>query len=295
MSKKDWQEVTATINTRAPNLLSDFINSGETFLPNPNMANPFDACHPAFTAKQLKKGTPGRWIPLYTPSSLPDSLRHPLISPVRCGTAAFFFYRGDIFFNLDEVIFSNVSPAEYEPVDNFIPLTLRSHFQRNENAYLNKPTALGILNHFLMDSDLQVFKKKVSNKTGSRLLYGQFGKIKLTGPISFTTRSGYKNLSAGFQFEIDLVLESREEIFIIEAKLGTRPQSYFSLLQLYYPLVYIQQLVKNEKKVRTIYFDVTSDDDTEKESYRLIEFIFDNGHFDNLSFTRAAVYHREES
>ena len=45
-----------------------------------------------------------------------------------------------------------------------------------------------------------------------RLLYSQFGKIKIIDPIQFDTIKGSKSINSGFQFEIDLVLEKRDEI-----------------------------------------------------------------------------------
>jgi len=39
---------------------------------------------------------------------------------------------------------------------------------------------------------------------GTRLLYSQFGKIKITDPLRFDTSKGSKSINSGSQFEIDL-------------------------------------------------------------------------------------------
>jgi len=81
------------------------------------------------------------------------------------------------------------------------------------------------------------------------LLYCQFGKIKITNPLQFKTTKGSKSINSGFQFEIDLVLENRDEIIIFEAKTGEKPFSDFSLLQLYYPLIYLRSIIEEPKPI----------------------------------------------
>jgi len=46
-------------------------------------------------------------------------------------------------------------------VEGFMPLTLQE-FHRNENAYLNRALALGVLNHFLDSKSLEVFEERVA-------------------------------------------------------------------------------------------------------------------------------------
>ncbi|WP_414717453.1 DUF6997 domain-containing protein [Sulfurovum sp.] len=46
---------------------------------------------------------------------------------------------------------------------------------------------------------------------------------------------------------MDLVLENREEIILFEAKTGDRPFRNFSLLQLYYPLIYLRSIISGTK------------------------------------------------
>lgn len=113
----------------------------------------------------------------------------------------------------------------------------QAKFQRNENAYLNKAIALGYINHFVDDGRFSVFQREIETKDHKRLLYGQFRKIKITNPLQFKPSKGSKSINSGFQFEIDLVLENRDEIIIFEAK----TQKLFliaTLLPLDLPTVY---------------------------------------------------------
>lgn len=123
-----------------------------------------------------------------------------------------------------------------------MPLTLEK-FHKNENAYLNKALSIGILNHFID-----------SNLINRRLLYGQFGKIKTDFSLEFKTSHGIKEINKGFQFEIDFVLENKDEIIIFEAKQGSKSRTTFSLLQLYYPFIYLTKITNNQKKIRTVFF-----------------------------------------
>jgi hypothetical protein len=108
MSKKDWDEIKTTIDRKSQRLLDTFIKSGEVFLPNTSMLNPFTETEENFTAKQLGKSRPGTWIPLYSPKSLSNFFLENNITPIRSGKAAFFFYKGGIFFNLSEVIYTEI-------------------------------------------------------------------------------------------------------------------------------------------------------------------------------------------
>ena len=49
---------------------------------------------------------------------------------------------------------------------------------------------------------LREFSKHYGN--GDRLLYSQFGKIKITDLLQFDASKGSKFINSGFQFEIDL-------------------------------------------------------------------------------------------
>ena len=252
MAKKDWEEIERKLEKASPKLLANFIGSGEPFFPSETFKNPFLGTTENFSATQFNKPKPGNWIPLYKSSELSENFTNNKVYPVRAGQAEFFFYRGAIFFDLQDVNYTAVSPNTYHAIETFVPHTLSVKFERNENAYLNKAVALGIINHFVDGDHYSVLEKTIQNKTNTRLLYGQFGKIKLTTPLTFKTSKGNKTINAGFQFEIDLVLENEKEIIIFEAKTGPKPQKTFSLLQLYYPLIYFRQLLGNQKNIRTV-------------------------------------------
>ena len=117
---------------------------------------------------------------------------------------------------------------------------------------------------------------------------GQFGKIKITNPLQFKTTKGSKSINSGFQFEIDLVLENRDEIIIFEAKTGDKPFSNFSLLQLYYPLIYLRSIIQESKPIRTIFIDITTVDD--REAYRLVEIHFKDDRFDQIEVLSSSEY-----
>jgi hypothetical protein len=155
-------------------------------------------------------------------------------------------------------------------------LTLEN-FHKNENAYLNKALSRGILNHFI-DDDL-IYR---------RLLYGQFGKIKTNFELEFKTSHGIKEINKGFQFEIDFVLENKDEIIIFEAKQGSKSRTTFSLLQLYYPLIYLTKITNNQKKIRTIFIDIISNENN--EIYKLTELEFINCEFANLNIIKSIQY-----
>jgi len=153
MAQKDWTEVLQIISQENQDYLSDFLASDEIFLPNSSQTNLFNEANGNLSASELGKSRPGSWIPLYHPKELPLFFHDNNITPVRSGQAEFFFYRGSVFFDLQKLDYKEIDKEAYEPVASFVPLTLKVDFQRNENAYLNKAVALGIINHFVDGDD----------------------------------------------------------------------------------------------------------------------------------------------
>ncbi len=218
MAQKDWEEVRQIINTQSSGLLEKFLISDQVFLPNNFSPNPFNADHSNFSASDLNKDKPGQWIPVYYLKDIPEYFRENQMVPVRAGQAEFFFYKGSVFFDLESINFEKIDTDKISPIESYIPATLKAKFQRNENAYLNKAIALGYINHFVDDGELAVFQHEIETRNHKRLLYGQFGKIKITNPLQFKTSKGSKSINSGFQFEIDLVLENQDEIIISGTK-----------------------------------------------------------------------------
>ena len=290
MAQKDWQEVLQIIENKKSALFEAFLSSKQSFLPNEILGNPFDESHTNFSASELGKGKPGQWIPVYNIKEIPKYFRKNSVVPVRAGAAEFFFYKGEVFFDLKNIDFKKIDTAKIDTIESYIPVTLKSNFQRNENAYLNKAIALGYINHFVDDIDLEIFQHEITTKRYKRLLYGQFGKIKITKPLQFKTTQGDKTIHPGFQFEIDLVLENRDEIIIFEAKMGKKFFENFSLLQLYYPLIYLRSVIEEPKQIRTTFIDITTNKD--KETYRLLELHFNSDLFDSVSIVSACEYQR---
>jgi len=288
MAQKDWEEVLELIENKSPKLFEKFLTQDQIFLPNNMLFNPFDTNHSNFRASDLGKDKPGQWIPIYYFKEIPKYFQENGIVPIRAGQAEFFFYKGKVFFNLESVDFKKIDICKIKPIESYIPATLKAKFQRNENAYLNKAIALGFVNHFVSDKELAVFEHEVATKGHKRLLYGQFGKIKLTNMLQFKTSKGRKPINPGFQFEIDLVLESKDEIIIFEAKTGNKYFSNFSLLQLYYPLIYIQSIIEEPKTIRTVFIDITTFGNTER--YRMMEIKFENDNFDKAVVHSACEY-----
>ena len=100
---------------------------------------------------------------------------------------------------------------------------------------------------------------------------------------------GSRQIREGFQFEIDLVLESEEEIIIFEAKSSSRPTRNFSLLQLYYPLIYLRSVLKEMKPIRTVFIDITANK-KDGENYRMLEVEFKNGLFEKVEVIKGYTY-----
>ncbi len=285
MAKKDWIEI---INKFNQDYLYNFLNSNYQFFPSEQFLNPFNNSLDNFNSNNLNKSNPSHWIPIYQKDDLSDFLLENNLMPIRSGSGEFFFYRGNIIFDLTNITFAHISTNKTKQIDKFIPLSLNVDFQRNENVYLNKAVAFGIINHFIEDNKLKVFETELQNKNNSRLLYGQFGKIKTSFDLFFKTSTGCKLINRGFQFEMDLVLESEDEIIIFEAKSGEKETKTFSLLQLYYPLIYLQMITTYIKKVRTIFIDITAINHIEE--YRLLEIEFKNSNFDEIKILKTNKY-----
>ena len=183
MAKKDWQEI---INKIDLNILNEFLNSNSSFFPSEEFLNPFSKDLTNFNSQNLQKGNPASWIPIYNKNHLNDFLLYNSLMPIRSGSGEFFFYKGSIFYYLNNIIFKSIDLSEIQQIENFVPLSLQVDFQKNENAFLNKAVNLGIINHFINKDDLKVLEKDL----GNRLLYGQFGKIKTTFNLMFKTSKG---------------------------------------------------------------------------------------------------------
>lgn len=274
MAKKDWEKIIDIFENKQQGYIEDFLNSNQTFLPNENQPNIFSNSTD-FSSKDLDKKSPANWIPNYSQSTLSNYLVSHQLMPIRSGQGSFFFYKGNIFFNLKDIKFTTIEKSELLQPNNFIPLTLDVDFQKNENAYINKAVALGIVNHFIN-----------SSKT---LLHGQSGVIKLTQSLEFKTSKGIKETNSGLLFEVDMVLETEDEILVIEAKKPTKKfTEEFSLLQLYYPLIYFSKITHNQKRIRTIFMDILVTNT--HEEYRLLELEFTNDNFDTYQILQAKNY-----
>ena len=95
----------------------------------------------------------------------------------------------------------------------------------------------------------------------------------------------------GFQFLVYLVLENQDEIIIFEGKAGDKLFSNFSLLQLYYPLIYLRSIIQEAKPIRTIFIDITTRKNS--ESYRLLEVCFHEELFDEVEVLSSCMYRNE--
>ncbi len=286
MPRQDWVQIINIFENKQEDYIKNFLISNEIFCPSESCENIFDKTYNAFSAKLLEKANPANWIPIYKRGDLSEYLLKNNLMPVRCGQGEFFFYRGKIIFDLTVLKYDIVLIDKIENVETFMPLTLQK-FHRNENAYLNKALAMGILNHFLDSKSLEVFEEVLIRDDYRRLLYGQFGKIKTNFELEFKTTKGSRPINKGFQFEIDLVLENRDEIIIFEAKQGTKARENFILLQLYYPLVYLSAITKKKKKIRTVFIDIEAENE---ECYRLTEFLFSDEYFDKIQIQKSVLY-----
>lgn len=73
-----------------------------------------------------------------------------------------------------------------------------------------------------------------------------------------------------------------------EAKTDKKPRDHFSLLQLYYPLIYFRQLTKKAKKIRTVFIDIVTPKGSEE--YRLVEVVFGEDCFDRVETKKVFCY-----
>ncbi len=290
MPQKDWIEIINKFEKKDKDFIRSFLNSKDSFCPSENFLNIFEShkLYNNFDSKNLNKLKPANWIPIYKKEDLSNFMLENNLMPIRSGSGQFFFYKGNIFFDLREIKFIDINLNHIKPIGKFIPLSLKVDFQRNENAFLNKAMAIGVINHFLERDDLKVLNKEIHSHNNSRLLYGQFGKVKTTFDMIFKTTKNCKLIKSGFQFEMDLVLESKDEIYIFEAKSSDKYTNIFSLLQLYYPLIYLQFITTHRKKIRTIFIDITAKDN--QETYRLVEFDFKNDNIDDYEVIQSYKY-----
>jgi len=274
MAQKDWDEIITLFEKKQKGYIETFLNSEHIFLPNEELENIFSDSND-FSSVDLNKKSPANWIPNYSKSTLSKYLVENRLMPIRSGRGSFFFYKGNIFLNLNDYSSINVKIDEIISVYPFSPLTLNVNFQKNENAYINKALSLGIINHFIESNEI--------------LLHGQSGVIKLAEQLDFKTSKETKRTNSGLQFEVDMVLETKNEILIIEAKKPTKKFTQeFSLLQLYYPFIYFNKITNSQKEIRTIFFDILAT--KEEEKYKLVEIKFLNGMFDNYAIKKNLLY-----
>lgn len=132
MAQKDWEEVRQIIDLQSSGLLEKYLVSEQVFLPNDLLPNPFSPNHSNFSASDLGKAKPGQWIPVYYLKDTPEYFRENQMVPVRAGQAEFFFYRGNVFFDLESVDFEKIDINKIKPIESYIPATLKAKFQRNE-------------------------------------------------------------------------------------------------------------------------------------------------------------------
>ena len=50
--------------------------------------------------------------------------------PIRSGSGEFFFYKGSIFYYLNNIIFKSIDLSEIQQIENFVPLSLQVDFQK---------------------------------------------------------------------------------------------------------------------------------------------------------------------
>lgn len=274
MAQKDWDEIITLFEQKKKGYIKKFLKSENIFCPNDEQHNIFSDSND-FSSKDLNKNSPANWIPNYSRSTLSNYLLENHLMPIRSGKGSFFFYKGNIFLNIDNYASTDVKIDTVKSIYPFLPLSLSVDFQKNENAYINKALSLGIINHFIESNEI--------------LLHGQSGVIKLSEQLEFKTSKGLKHTNRGLQFEVDMVLETKNEILIFEAKKPTKKfTKEFSLLQLYYPFIYFSKITDAKKKIRTIFFDVLVIEQEEK--YKLIEVNFLNGFFNTYDIKKNLVY-----
>jgi hypothetical protein len=139
----------------------------------------------------------------------------------------------------------------------------------SERVYLDYAFSSGLLAKFAGTSNLNI----------------SFGDKRTTPPFSFKVNESIIQVDRA-QIEIDAVYESRDEIIVVEAKIGL--PTNFSIKQLYYPF----RTFFGRKKVRNIFFCF----DPKLKTYSFGEYKFKSSEdFESIEFVSSKRYEIEIS
>ncbi|MGY3716242.1 type II restriction enzyme [Sutcliffiella cohnii] len=115
----------------------------------------------------------------------------------------------------------------------------------------------------------------------------QSGRMRATQAFDFKVNNIPLTVKGDQQAEVDALLESKNEIVVVEAKNG-KPID-FNIRQLYYPMRIIQTRYNVRKPIKPLYYLYSGD------THYLLEYKFSNSLiYDSLEFVKAHAYRIEE-
>lgn len=218
------------------------------------------------TAESLKENTglEPRLLAKYdTPDQLPEVLRNAGYAILPVTNGKYVLFRGDVFADVPTC----AERIDHRPSLEFALQT--SGRGTGESQYIDNAHNTGILTHFIDAGPLYLTIRGRERSSAFDL------KVNDTSPTIHID---------GVQIEVDAGYEARDDIVIVEAKIGTRPS--FNIRQLYFPYRHFRNIVPR-KRTRTVYFEY----DLFHATYTLHEFAFpDPGLLRSIVPVRCGVY-----
>lgn len=230
----------------------------------------------------MKYGRPEKLIPIYNREQL---LRHPFLyinklTPIRVGKGEAILTKAPIIQSIPRSSQSNnvsiTLPKKKEhELKKFSKLTSNTEAKLLSIAY-----NYGVFNRVFNDCNCWTYN------------LGLFGKLNLPrgyiGLIDFEGNKQFYQLEVNnVQFELDFSLEDEANIFVIEAKAGETQT--FSILQLYYPYIYLEKYASESgKMVRPILIDMRYSSNG-KIDYKILEFGFNKSNVLNSIYLKGVT------
>ena len=216
--------------------------------------------------KQLKtiaKREPRLLAKVDKPKDLPKIFQKNGYSLLAVKNGEYLIFRGNTFAKIPQCSKKTL----YKPTLDFELLTTGRG--TGEAEYLDNAFNIGLISEF------------TQNKTLYQTIRGR----ERTSSFDFSfTNNNTKIYVNGVQIEVDAGFEGKNEVILIEGKIGQR--EYFNVRQLYYPYRHFKKLVPS-KKIRNLFFSY----DLEQATYTLYEFAFTNDSiFDSIHLVNCSVY-----
>lgn len=213
----------------------------------------------------LKENVQARIIAKFDKSSqLPPILSDQGLGVLPIANGVYHIGKFNIFHKF-EVVLDNIE-VEYLNIENQYQTV--THFgEKSEANALHAARIAGVFDKFF-DSPVQLT---------------QSGRMRVLNGFKFEIDGITLNVDNTQQIEIDALLETENDIVVIEGKNGA--PSDFNIRQLYYPKRVIEERFKPTKEVSTLYYLYTAD------THYLLKYRFeDNFKYNSIIFERAKAY-----